>query len=181
MIAALLYDWSVKLSALLIIAQSGYQDRELDSTRKGLEEAGFNIVLASSAVGTCRGKFGGSEEASIALCDVQVEDYDRIAFIGGPGAAELALDHHALRVAQNAVKAEKPLGAICIAPTILAAAGVLAGKRATVWDNGGVQADVLRTSGAEYTGDPVTIDGRIITGNGPEAAEKFGRELALLR
>ena len=72
--------------SLLIIAQQGFQDVELDGTRKGLVDAGFSIVLASTEAGECTGKFGGKETATVALRDVNVADYDRIAFIGGPGA-----------------------------------------------------------------------------------------------
>src|SRR3989338_4719871 len=106
--------------ALIIIAQEGFQDKELEGTRNGLEAAGFSITLASVKRGECRGKFGSTEQAVIALKDVNVSDYDRIAYIGGPGAGALKDDPDALRIAQETVKTGKPLGAICIAPTILA-------------------------------------------------------------
>lgn len=165
-------------TALLIIAQHGYQDHELVGTRDGLTGVGFDVVLASSAAGACTGKFGGVEQAAIALKDVQAGDYDRIAFIGGPGAAAYAKDTEALRIAREAVGAGKPLGAICIAPTVLAAAGVLQGKRATVWNEDDAQEAVLTAAGAMYTGEPVTIDGMLVTGNGPKAAEAFGKAFA---
>jgi protease I len=165
---------------LFIIAQQGYQDRELEGTRQGLVDAGFSVVLASTEAGECSGKFGGRELADVALRDVNVQDYDRIAFIGGPGAAALADDHEALRIANDAVRADVPLGAICIAPVILAKARVLTGRKATVWNLDGEQGAVLEKAGATYTGDLVTVDGKIVTGNGPEAAVEFGKTLAAL-
>ncbi len=167
-------------NALIILAQEGYQDVEYQGTRKGLEDGGFTVVVASKRAGPCSGKLGGTEHATVALRDVDVREYDRIAFIGGPGAADYASDPDALRVANDAARAEKPLGAICIAPTILAKARVLEGRRATVWDHGGEQAALLEQYGALYTGDTVTVDGRIVTGNGPDAAEEFGKALASL-
>lgn len=166
--------------ALLIIAQKGFQDVELKGTRDSLKEAGFEIVLASPAGGQCIGKFGGEEQAALSLRDVAVADYDRIAYIGGPGAAALASDPEALRIANETVRLEKPLGAICIAPTILAKAHVLDGRKATVWNNDGEQSKLLEQYGATYTGDTVTVDGMIVTGNGPEAAVEFGKALASL-
>ena len=148
---------------LLIIAKSGFQDHELNGTRQGLLDA----------------EEEEEEEASIALDDVNVADYDSIAFIGGPGAAALAENADALRIVRETVAAKKPLGAICIAPTILAAAGVLKGKKATVWDDGKqTQIQQVENAGATYTGELVTVDGLIITGNGPEAAEEFGKAFA---
>lgn len=164
--------------ALVVIAQRGFQDRELAGTREALVAAGFSVVLASTHAGACAGKFGSTEQADIALADVDVTEYDRIAFIGGPGAAALADDADARRIAVQAVKAGIVLAAICIAPTILAKAGVLAGKRATVWDSGGEQNALLQTHGAHVTGERVTVDGRIITGNGPDAAQEFGTTFA---
>ncbi len=166
------------LPALIIIAQNGYQDTELEGTRKGLLGAGFDIVLASTAAGECHGKFGGVEQATIALKDIKIEDYDRVAFIGGPGAHALADDPQALRIARETAVSGNILGAICIAPVILAKAGVLSGKHATVFDTDGKQASLLEESGAHYTGEPVTVDGQIVTANGPEAAMEFGRVLA---
>lgn len=169
------------LTALLIIAQEGFQDRELGGTRTGLLDAGFSVELASKDAGLCTGKFGGQETARYALRDVRIDDFDRIAFIGGPGASGFVENEDAHRIAREALLAGKPLGAICIAPLILAAAGVLHAKRATVWDDGeGTQQRFLRQYGAIYSDEAVAVDGLIVTANGPEAAEEFGKALAAL-
>jgi protease I len=175
--------------ALIIIAQNGFQDHELAGTRQGLIDGGYQITLASTAVGDCTGKFGSTERAEISLKGVDVSEYDKIAFIGGPGAGPLADDPDAIRVAKDAYAAgDIVLGAICIAPIILAKVGVLKGKKATVWNpstgSGQANGEAVKTlidHGATYTGDPVTVDGRIVTGNGPEAAEEFGHTLAAVK
>lgn len=169
------------MQTLLIIAQDGYQDREYTDTRAALESADCEIIVASTSVGECRGKLGGTEQAVLALNDVRVSDYDRIVFIGGPGAAAFASDPEALRIAHEAARANVPLGAICIAPIILAKARVLEGKKATVWNGDGKQSELFEQYGIHYTGDSVTVDGAIVTGNGPDAAQEFGRTLAALR
>ncbi len=166
--------------ALVIIAQDRYQDVELGDTRKGLLEANFEVVLCSKEVGRCSGKLGGTEEATIAMRDVQPLDYERYAFIGGPGARALRDDPEATLLAQSLNATGRPLGAICIAPTILAAAGVLEGKRATVWNEDGEQDAYISERGANYTAEDVTVDGHIVTANGPEAAYEFGQKLASL-
>ena len=169
------------MKALVIIAQHGYQDIELEGTRKGLEAAGFEIIVASKEAGPCVGKFNGHVQAMTALRDVKIADYDRIVFIGGPGAGALAKDSDALRVAKGGVASGKPVGAICIAPTILAAAGVLKGKKVTGWDDGeGTQIRFLEAHGAIFVDQSVVTDGMLVTGNGPEAAILFGQTLAKL-
>jgi len=165
--------------ALIIIAQEMYQDKEYEGTRKGLEAGGFSIEVASKETGECKGKYGGTEEATIAMRDANVEDYSRIAFIGGPGAGAYAEDPDALKLANDFSRTGRPFGAICVAPTILAKAHLLAGKRATVHESDDNIA-ILEQYSAEYTGDDVTVDGMIVTANGPDAAEEFGTTLASL-
>ena len=67
-----------------------------------------------------------------------------------------------------------PAPLFCGAPAILAKAGILKGRNATVYPTG---VDYLKECSVSYTGKPVEIDGRIITASGPDAAGEFGREL----
>ena len=70
------------------------------------------------------------------------------------------------------------LSAICIAPVTLANSGVLKGKKGTVWTNEESKIEQkLIDKGVNYTGKTVEIDGNIITANGPEAAEEFGKAI----
>jgi len=69
------------------------------------------------------------------------------------------------------------LAAICLAPAILAKAGILKGKKATVWE--GARNKVV-AGGAAYREGPVVIDGKIITANGPSAAAQFGKSIKQL-
>lgn len=176
-----LYTVAVSKKALLIIAQKDYQDREYERMRAELERGVLAITVAGGEGGTCTGKFGGSVQNALPLKQVKVADFDCIAFIGGPGAEAYVRSPEALRIAHEAAASSVPLGAICIAPLILAKARVLEGKKATVWDDGqGTQEAILEQAGAECTGDSVTVDGLIVTGNGPDASEEFGRTLVEL-
>ena len=166
--------------ALIVIAQNGYQDVELKGTRDGLIEAGFEVELCSKEARECMGKFEGKEQAVVAMRDADVSRYDRFAFIGGPGAKELREDDEALDLARRIAKTGKVFGAICIAPTILAAAGVLDGKEAAVWNEDGDQGIYVEQFGVFFTGEHITIDGNIITADGPEVAVDFGKKLAAL-
>lgn len=166
-------------SAVIIIAFEGFQDLEYSKTRETLEKAGLKITVASSSLGTAIGKFGIRTEIDATLDEISVNDYDAIVFIGGPGAAEYIDNSTAHNLSREAVKAGKVLAAICIAPEILAKAGVLSGKKATVWssmlDRSSI--DALKKNGAQYLDQEVVIDDKIITANGPAAAEKFGQAI----
>ena len=76
-----------------------------------------------------------------------------------------------MKIARDAVVQGKVLAAICIAPSILANAGVLEGVEATSFPS---EKGNLIAKGANYTGADLTVDGNTITANGPGAARKFG-------
>ena len=162
-------------SALVVIAMKNFQDVELDGTLKGLKSKGFHYDLCSKEKNKeAIGKLGGKQTPTVAVKEVNVDQYNRVAFIGGPGALELADDEEVLDLARKFADAKKVVGAICVAPLILANAGLLNGKRATVWDSKsgqGPEARALSSHGAIMVANPVVVDGSIITGNGPSAAE----------
>ncbi|MDD3726452.1 MAG: DJ-1/PfpI family protein [Candidatus Ratteibacteria bacterium] len=162
---------------LLIIAQNGFRDEEYFKPKAIIEDAGYKVVTASQQAGIAKGKLGGVAHADIGLADVKVDDYEGIIFIGGPGAADYFIDKRALNLAKDAYEKGKVVGAICIAPGILARAGVLRNKRATVYPS---ELDTLKNEGAICVNKPVVVDGRIVTANGPEAAENFGKEIVKL-
>ncbi len=162
---------------LLIVAQDGYQDHEYGAPKDILEKAGIEVITASKKAGICKGRFGYLTKATLSLAEVKVKDYQAIVFIGGPGAVKYQQDGEAQSLAQEAVNQNKILAAICIAPTILAYAGVLKWKKATVWNEDGQQGKVLEKNEAIFTNEAVTVDGKLITANGPAAAEEFGKKI----
>ena len=105
------------------------------------------------------------EEADYNACEM-------IVLPGGmPGAANLGahsgLTNH-IRAFAKAVDAGKKLAAICAAPMVLGACGVLEGHDATIYPG---MEDHL--TGARPTGENVTVSGNIITGKGPALAMEF--------
>lgn len=162
---------------LLIIAQNGFRDEEYFKPKQILEEAGYKVVTASKQKGIARGKLGGTTQADIGLSDVNVDEYGAVVFVGGPGAADYFTDKTALSLAKEAYEKNKVVGAICIAPGILARAGILKGKKATVYPS---ELETLKDSGAICINRSVVVDGKIVTADGPDAAEAFGKEIVKL-
>jgi len=162
-------------SAVLIIASDNFQDEELFGTKLVLDKAGVKTVIASSRKGRVGGMLGSVVKAELSLNDLNVEDYDAVIFVGGTGVREYFGDARALNIARNAAVKGKILAAICIAPTILANAGLLEGATVTGFFT---ERGRLQNAGAAYTGKPVERDGVIITGRGPADAKQFGQAIA---
>lgn len=168
--------------AALIIAFEGFQDKEYGDTREVLEKAGIKTGVFSSKKGEAQGKMGEMVKIEKTIEELRVDDYEAIVFIGGPGALEYLENRTAWRIAREAVEKNKVLAAICIAPEILAKAGVLKGKKATVWSSSLDQEEIkaLEEAGALYSNENVVIDGKIVTANGPMSAKKFAQEIIKL-
>lgn len=161
-------------TVLSIIAPEGYQDIEYNDSKQALKAAGHEVITAST-VKEAHGKYGGTQKADVLLDEVNPEDYDAILFVGGPGSHGYFDDPDAHSLAKAFYASGKLTTAICAAPSILANAGLLDGKKATCFES---QADNLKKKGATYTGQPVEQDGLIITGNGPNSAKAFGEKIS---
>jgi len=167
--------------AVMLIAFKDFRDEEYFVTKEILEKAGIEIKTASNKMGRAIGKFGGDTEVDLLVSQINVSDFDAIIFVGGPGCLDALDNEESYRIAREAISQNKVLAAICISPVILARAGVLRGKRATVWnDFVKSQAKILKREGAIFEDKPVVVDGKIVTANGPEAAKDFGEAILSL-
>ena len=163
----------------MIIAFQDFRDIEYFAPKDILLDAGAEIITVSTKKGIAKGADGGEAEVSNSIDELEVEDFDGIIFIGGSGMVKQLDNEKFHAITKKVISANKILGAICIAPAILAKSGVLNGKNSTVWSNDLDKSaiDILNKYGAKYRNEAVVVDGKIVTASGPEAAEKFGKVL----
>ncbi len=159
---------------LMVVAPQDFRDEEFFEPKEIFDEAGAEVVVSSRGVLEATGLLGGKAKIDKDLSEVKAADFDAVVFIGGGGAAVYFDEPLALNLAKTAFAAGKVVAGICIAPTILAKADVLQGRRATAFAS---EKDVLEAAGATYTGESVTVDGQVITARGPEAATDFGQAI----
>lgn len=115
-------------------------------------------------------------EADLLYEEADYEHCRMIVLPGGmPGAENLAnhqgLTSHIRCFAKN----EKYLAAICAAPMIFGAQGVLEGKKATIYP--GMESFL---KGAQPQEENVVVDGTVITSKGPATAMPFALKLVAI-
>ncbi len=159
---------------IMIIAPENFRDEEYFHTRQSLERKGVNVEVASTTKMAISAIDHKEVQVDKLINEID-ENYDAIIFVGGAGARVYFENENALALAKSYYEKGKIIAAICIAPLILGHAGLLHDKKATCWD--GHHAE-LTGFGAHFTGDLVTVDGQIITGNGPKASYEFGETIA---
>ena len=163
----------------MIIAFRDFRDAEYFVPKEVLEKAGIEVKTASNKKGIAIGADGGDVKVDLLVSEINPAEFAAVVFIGGSGCLENLDNESSYRVAQETVSQNRVLASICISPVILAKAGVLEGKKATVWssvmDRSPIK--ILQNNGAIYEDKRVVVEGKIITGNGPEAAEEFGQAI----
>lgn len=165
---------------LLVVAHKDYRDEEYDSTRSALESSGVSVAVASVGTEDAEGIKGGKAKVDILLKDASVEDFDGVAFIGGPGSKSYVGQSDASGLAREFLSRGKAVGAICYAPAILAKAGILSGRNATGWktDDNHEVPDLIAREGGIYSDNSVVVDGKVVTAFNHLSAKEFGETLA---
>lgn len=101
------------------------------------------------------------------------DDADILLLPGGmPGSTNLNAHDGVRDAIRRQYESGKRVGAICAAPMVLGSLGILKGKRATC--SPGFEKYM---TGAEYTGELFTVDGNIITGEGPAATLPYAYKI----
>src|SRR4030042_622101 len=116
-------------NVLFIVAPNNFRDEELFETKTELEGAGIKTAVASKGVKEAKGSLGGKVKVDFDISNAKAENFDAVVFVGGPGAIDYIEDKDALRIAKEFSKSNKVVSAICVAPVILAKAGILKGKK----------------------------------------------------
>jgi len=109
---------------LIVIAPKNFRDEELLRTKEELDKEGHNITIASITKEEAVGMMGVKIKPKIKIDEVDVKEYDAVVFIGGIGAAVYLKNKKIQEIAKQAYKEGKIVAAICIAPSILANAGI---------------------------------------------------------
>ena len=131
-------------------------------------EIGCDMVALSDAE-TVTGSHGISVCVSDSLRGVDLDGYDALLLPGGqPGTRNLAADERVLDALRRFHAAGKLTAAICAAPTVLAKAGVLNGRRAVCYP--GLEPQLDGSAGGD---GPVEVDGTVITSRGVGTAIPF--------
>ncbi|KAA6352367.1 putative cysteine protease YraA [termite gut metagenome] len=155
------------MATMYVFFVDGFEEIEAITTVDVLKRAGLNVEMISV---TDDRVVTGSHGIPI-LCDDLFEetDFDDAAMLLLPGGTTALGECAGLcTLLTDFAKENKPIAAICAAPSILGKLGLLKGKKATCYPG-----FKKYLKGAEYTGEQVVKDGNIITGKGPGATIEF--------
>ncbi len=161
---------TVNMKKTVMLFAEGFEEVEALTVVDLLRRAGIGCDMVSIAgADMVTGSHGIGVRMDAALDAIQTDDYDAILLPGGqPGTRNLAADARVIDALQRAHAAGRLTAAICAAPTVLAKAGLLEGRRAVCYP--GMEEQLTGRTGGE---GPVETDGTIITSCGVGTALPF--------
>ncbi len=163
------------MAKVYVFLADGFEDVEALIPIDVLRRGGVDVVTVSTTeFPLVESAHGVNIEADIQFEQGDFSDADLLFLPGGmPGATNLFAHEGVRQALLKQAAAGKKIAAICASPAVvLSPLGILDGKRATCYP-GFEQA----LTSAKYTGDLVTVDGNVTTGEGPAAAFPFAYEL----
>ncbi len=167
----------LKGKKIAFLATNGFEQSELFSPKRAVEEAGGEVVIVSPESGKIKSWKDGDWSESIAvdktISEVIPMDFDGLVIPGGQ------INPDILRNNQKVVKFVKgffdqekrmPVAAICHGPWLLVEAGVVKDMKVTSY--GSIKTDLIN-AGADWIDQEVVVDNGVVTSRSPEDLDAF--------
>lgn len=162
-----------------ILTENGFEEVELTSPKKALEDAGAIVHIVSPQKDKI--KAWDHDHWSIELSvdknvsDVKAEDYDALMLPGGVlNPDKLRMNKEAVEFAKDFLETGKPVAAICHGPQLLIETGLLEGREMTSYPS--LQTDI-KNAGANWHDREVIVDNGLVTSRSPKDLEAFNEKM----
>lgn len=162
-----------------ILATDGFEESELRSPKRALEEAGAEVHVIAPKGGYIKGWKDGNwsdgQPVDHSLDEAAPEEYDALMLPGGViNPDQLRREKRAVEFVQHFFTARKPVAAICHGPQLLIEADVVRGRRMTSFHS--ISKD-LKNAGAIWEDAEVVVDRGLVTSRSPKDLAAFNAKM----
>jgi protease I len=170
---------TLKGKKIAILTENGFEEVELTSPKRALEEAGAEVRIVSPQKQKVKAwdKDHWSIELPVddILDNVEAEDYDALVLPGGVmNPDQLRLNKKAVEFAQQFLESGKPVAAICHGPQLLIETGLVEGRNMTSYPS--LRTD-LENAGVLWVDEEVVADNGLVTSRTPKDLNAFNRKM----
>lgn len=164
------------MKKVYVFLAEGFEEMEAVTPTDLLRRIGVDAKLVSvTGSRAVTGAHGVTYQADLLFEEIEA-DADMLILPGGmPGTTNLQAHEGLTQLLCRQNAAHKWVCAICAAPMVLGALGILQGRHATIYP--GMEAHLI---GATPLTDEVVVDGNIVTSRAPGTAIPFALTLAEL-
>ena len=97
------------------------------------------------------------------FAEVKAESYDALLIPGGRAPEYLRMNKQVLTIVQHFSRSDKPIAAVCHGAQLLAAAGVIRGKRVSAYPACAAEVELAGATYADIAVDQAVTDGKLVT------------------
>ena len=163
------------MSKVLVPLAPGFEEIEAITVIDILRRAGVEVVVAGTQPGPIEASRKTKHLPDCILDDIHAEEFDMIVLPGGqPGATNLRRDARIKRIIGALRAKNRHIAAICAAPTVLAAYGVLKERAATSHPS---VRDEVAANARQFSDQRVVVDGPVVTSQAAGTAMEFAFSL----
>ena len=157
------------MKRVLVPLAPGFEEIEAITIIDILRRAGIEVIAAGAVTGPIEASRKTRHLADCSLDEVLDQPFDMLILPGGlPGTTNLRNDPRVKKLVEKI----RPVAAICAAPTVLSACGVLAGRKAT--SHPSVRAEL---NAGLISDERVVVDGPVITSQSAGTTMEFAFKL----
>ena len=164
---------------IAILAADGFNESQLFSPKKALEEAGAEVVIVSINRGEIKSwekdHWGKSIPVDATINECHADEFDGLVIPGGEKNPEILMhDKTVCDFVKEFVYDGKSIASICRGTKVLLDAGVAKGKMLAAWPE--MKNEVIK-SGAKWKDDEVVAHKGFITSRCQEESVNFNRKM----
>jgi protease I len=162
-----------------ILSANGFEEVELTSPKKALEDAGATVDIVSPEPETIWGWKDGNWTIKLPV-DVQVDqadpnDYDALMIPGGViNPDKMRRSEACISFAKSFLESGKPVASICHGPQLLIETSLLKGQTMTSFYS--IKTDLIN-AGANWEDKEVVTDRGLVTSRSPKDLEAFNKKM----
>lgn len=170
---------NLKNKTIAILTENGFEEVELTSPKKALEDAGATVHVISPQKEKVRAmkdhEWSIEVKVDKHLSDANSSDYDGLVLPGGViNPDQLRQNNEAIGFVTAFFDEGKPVGAICHGSQTLIEAGIVDGRELTSYPS--IRTD-LENAGAIWVNKEVVVDNGLVTSRTPADLPAFNKRL----
>jgi len=169
----------IKGKKVAILTEHGFEEVELTSPKKVLEEAGAVVHIVSAQEGKVKAwdhdHWSIELPVDVPLKEANPYDYDALLVPGGvlnPDSMREQKEY--VSFAQHFLEQGKPLAAICHGPQLLIETGMISNRTMTSYPS--VKTDLIN-AGVHWQDKEVVVDNGLVTSRSPKDLDAFNKKL----